>query len=75
MAITIPENWYGPWYSYSAQVVRDGSIIVDDIHQFRRHTYENGVFRTEKINIEKWWDLGYRYKDLPQGSLHVEGED
>ena len=63
------ENWYGPWYSYHAQVVSDESVIVDEIHQYRRHVYENGVFTTEKINIESWWKLGYRYTQLPEGSL------
>jgi len=62
-------DWFGPWCSFHAVVVEGEAVIVDEIHQFRRHTYEDGVFKTEKIDIEKWWDLGYSYAQLPQGSL------
>ena len=65
----IDEDWYGPWCSYHAQVVSDESVIVDELHEFRRHVYENGEFRTEKIPIEKWWKLGYSYRHLPEGEI------
>ena len=65
----IDENWFGPWYSYSADVVKGGTVIVDEIFEYRRHVYVNGEFRTEKIPIEKWWELGYKYRHLPEGEI------
>jgi len=63
------ESWFGPWCSYHAVVVKDKSVIVDEVHQFRRHVYEDGVFKTEKIDIDNWQKLGYKYNQLPEGSL------
>lgn len=62
-------DWYGPWCSYHAVVVEDQASITDELHQFRRHVYEDGVFKTEAMDIEGWWKLGYGYCDLPEGSL------
>lgn len=62
-------DWYGPWCSYHAELIEGEATIVGEVHQFRRHVYEDGVFSTEKINIESWWKLGYSYAQLPRGSL------
>jgi len=62
-------DWYGPWCIFHALVVENQATITDELHEFRRHVYEDGVFRTEKIDIEKWWKLGYKYRQLPGGSL------
>lgn len=65
------ETWIGPWCSKYVLIVRDKSTIVDDKHEYRRHVYVNGVFKTERIRIEKWWGYGYRYGDLPQGLVQT----
>ena len=67
--MSLNANWYGPWCIYHAQVIRDKSVIVGDVFQYRRHVYENGEFRTQKINIEDWWELGFRYKHLPLAEI------
>ena len=63
--MSLNANWEGPWYHYHAMIVRDKSEIVDEVHEYRRHVYENGLFRTQKLNIEDWWDKGFRYRHLP----------
>lgn len=63
------ETWIGPWCSRHALVVRDKAIIIDETHEYRRHVYQNGQFKTEKIRIEKWWEWGYRYEHLPKGLI------
>jgi len=67
--MAIDGDWYGPWCIFHAVVVKDEAVITDELHQFRRHVYEDGMFSTEKIDIESWWKLGYSYAQLPGGSL------
>lgn len=67
--MAIDRDWYGPWCNFHAVVVDGEAVITDELHQFRRHVYEDGIFSTEKIDIEKWWKLGYNYAQLPRGSL------
>ena len=62
-------DWFGPWCGYHAVVVQGGRVIVDEKHEYRRHVFENGQFNTEKIRIEKWWEMGHSYDHLPEGSL------
>ena len=68
--IMTEETWIGPWCVHYVLIVRDKSIIVDEKHEYRRHVYVNGVFKTEKISVEKWWSLGYNYTQLPQGLIN-----
>ncbi|GAG36342.1 unnamed protein product [marine sediment metagenome] len=63
------ENWVGPWYSRQAQLVKGGTVITGEIFEYRRHVLTDGVFKTERIGIEKWWELGYRYKHLPKEAI------
>lgn len=67
--MAIDGDWYGPWCVYHALEVRDGAVITGELHQFRRHVYEDGIFSTEKIDVESWWKKGYKYSQLPGGSL------
>lgn len=61
--------WVGPWCSRYVLIVKDKSTIVDEKHEYRRHVFKNGVFKTERIRVEKWWELGYDYNDLPDDIL------
>jgi len=63
------KDWIGPWCSFHAIVVKNKSIIVDEIYEYRRHVYSNGKFKTERISIEDWRDLGFKYKNLPDKAI------
>jgi len=63
------EDWVGPWCSRHAQIIKGGTVITGEIFEYRRHVFIDGEFKTEKIGIEKWWELGYGYKHLPEGEI------
>jgi len=65
------EDWVGPWYSRHAQVVKGGTVIIDEVFEYRRHVYTNGEFKTERIDIDDWWNLGYKYKHLPEIAISL----
>ena len=61
-------SWVGPWCSYDAQVVNEDNEIVEDLCEYRQHRYCDicNEFWTSRIDVEKVWELGYSYGDLPQ---------
>lgn len=69
------DDWVGPWCNRYAQVVKGGAVIIDEVFEYRRHVYMNGEFKTERIDIHDWWNLGYKYRHLPDMAISLNEDD
>jgi hypothetical protein len=55
----VDDPWEGPW-CLETRIDQEGKPL----HYYSRHIYDGRVFKTERINIEELWKLGYKYMDL-----------